>query len=717
MATTNEKKKTLFEDDDDVNEAPSKLSSSFKIDEKFAAAFESRKQKEELKQIAQNGGGGSDDDDASSSSDEDDDAQLLTEELDVNIFKTINALRAKDDKIYDSSVRFFENGDDEDSADDNDDEDYADSNKKGKPKRYKDVIREQVLEQMDREEGLRDDSKEQHSTQSRLAYDAEQQEIRKAFLTGLGGDDDNDASSDSDDEGTLLKVKRRHKPSDDYALNKELEQELEKLKATADSKDLVDPRGEVKDGEAFLLDYFKKKTWKRGGDDSDGSDSDDDDASNQEVSMKHSAFRDDDSLDDVDKADDFESQYNFRFEQAAAANSSGADRSLVSYARDMTGTLRRKDESRREKRLARQERKAAERKAKEEELKRLKNLKRQEMNEKLRQVKTVLGEVAEGRAAEAVDEAAILKLIEGDFDPDKYEELMKNAYGDDFYNSNDAEWKSELDVRNTLKNEEDGDLLIGQDDEDGGLYDDNQGGYYDEEGEYDQDDEAYYDEENEAWQDEEGLDDAAATETPLERQVREKLTDELYKLDYEDIVAGQPTRFKYRKVEANSYGLSTEEILFARDTTLRQFVSLKQMAPYNEREFHANSKKRRRFRDLLKQELEEGTKEENVVEGVHAHEAVDEEVDEEAEEKPKKKSRRSKKKSKDKVDDDTIKVDIKSDVEGTETELTANEAMESDEKAMSNSTMEKKKKRKKKHKSKDPVVAGLSESRLAAYGL
>ena len=69
------------------------------------------------------------------------------------------------------------------------------------------------------------------------------------------------------------------------------------------------------------------------------------------------------------------------------------------------------------------------------------------------------------------------------------------------------------------------------------------------------------------------------------------MLDELYKLDYEHIIAGMPTRFKYRKVEPNNYGLSTEEILFARDTTLKNYVSLKKMAPYCEGgEHHVQSK-------------------------------------------------------------------------------------------------------------------------------
>ena len=53
-------------------------------------------------------------------------------------------------------------------------------------------------------------------------------------------------------------------------------------------------------------------------------------------------------------------------------------------------------------------------------------------------------------------------------------------------------------------------------------------------------------------------------------------------MDYEDDIGGLKTRFHYRTVAKQDYGLSTDEILRLKDKELNQLVGLKQMAPYRE---------------------------------------------------------------------------------------------------------------------------------------
>jgi len=693
----------------------------FSINSKYAQEYQSRKQKEELvKERERRQRYGEDDDDdgdsdndddsssssSSSSTDEDEDAELLTPNLDRDILKTINALRNKDETIYNSNVRFFSGSGNDDDDDDEKEDGEANKKKAKRPKvkRAKDVIREQILEQMDEDDNAAESSStdkkktskaippELNDKTTRLAYDQQQQELRQAFLekqkndksksrnkntdsAAADDDDDDDADSgdqksDSDEEDDFLVIKKRHDPNTprDDQTQQEYEQELKRLEAslgkTASSNDAdksssyMDPRGEVENGEKFLLDFIKNKTWidktGQGGDyDADNSDAEE-------------------SLQALETADNFEAKYNFRFEEAmqqaeSTTATSGAHHSVVGYARSQTmNTLRRKDESRKEKRLARKERKAAERKAKEEKLRRLKNAKREEMEQKLKQVKAVLGAKThpdrvvaavgggddEGNGAlhpdlqqdAPLDEAAIMKLLEGDYDPENFEKSMQDAFGDDFYQKEDAEWKTDDDVKKALQ--EDGDVeYINFDDDDTGGADGVEA--------YDGDDYEVKDGEEDGEAEEENYDyeDLAEgegaeedEETEIEKNVRAKMMDKLYELDYEDIVAGMPTRFKYREVEPNSYGLTTQEILLARDTTLKQYVSLKKMAPYNEGdEYNVNSRKRRKFREMLQQDIEDAErqlKEQGVtVNESHGSEAAGED----AEVTNKKKRRRMKK--------------------------------------------------------------------------
>ena len=63
------------------------------------------------------------------------------------------------------------------------------------------------------------------------------------------------------------------------------------------------------------------------------------------------------------------------------------------------------------------------------------------------------------------------------------------------------------------------------------------------------------------------------------------MLEEYHKLNYEDHVGGINTRFRYKEVEPENYGLSVEEILMMDDRELNQVVGLKKVAaPYREGE-------------------------------------------------------------------------------------------------------------------------------------
>ena len=258
---------------------------------------------------------------------------------------------------------------------------------------------------------------------------------------------------------------------------------------------------------------------------------------------------DDEDADALEEADEFEKKYNFRFEEDGGTV-------IQTYTRNVEGSLRRVDDARKRKREERKERKALERQKKEEELRRLKNLKQQEIQDKINKIAQVAGKEAN------ID-------LEADFDPEEHDRQMAELFNDEYYD--------EVDDKKPK-------------------WDD------DEEDEDQQVEEVVEEEEEEAA--EEIEDEPMPPVENLEAE-RQKYLDELYKLDYEDLIGDLQCRFKYRSVEKNNYGLDTETILLAEDTDLKKLVSLKRMAPYVDREYHVNSRTAKQFKYQLRKAKEE----------------------------------------------------------------------------------------------------------------
>ena len=98
-------------------------------------------------------------------------------------------------------------------------------------------------------------------------------------------------------------------------------------------------------------------------------------------------------------------------------------------------------------------RKAEDWKAKEVRFRRLKNERREEMKGRLRKVQYILGESYEaayaaneerGGGVSAIYEAALMKLMEGKYDPKNFEKIIGGAYGIEYYGEEDMQWKTDV---------------------------------------------------------------------------------------------------------------------------------------------------------------------------------------------------------------------------------------------------------------------------------
>jgi protein KRI1 len=222
----------------------------------------------------------------------------------------------------------------------------------------------------------------------------------------------------------------------------------------------------------------------------------------------------------------------------------------MTHSRQVKSSLRRKDDKRKRMREKKLQRREEEKVKKEEELKRLKNLKKEEIMERLKKIEKVSG----------TSLGDLQEFLSRDFDPKDFDTHMQEKFGNDYYSQKDKKFR--------LEEQDVGDL-----------------------GDLNQDAEAI-----------------PLLKENLEQQ-KQSLLDDLYALDYEDLIGDLPVRFKYRSVEANNYGINAKEIVNAEDKDLNEFLSLKKLAPFRSSEkrkkdtksWYKNGKtKLKEFREKLK---------------------------------------------------------------------------------------------------------------------
>ncbi|ETS80471.1 hypothetical protein PFICI_08000 [Pestalotiopsis fici W106-1] len=562
-------KKILFDDSEDESEGGAQI----KINDEYAKRFEHNKKREERHRLEEKfgkgqAGGDEDDDDSSDDETEDEDGYLATEELDAQLNATLEALRKKDPRIYDPKTTFYSPIDDSATA-------PQPKEKKDKPVTLRDYHRERILAGdtgADEEEGTSN------------TYAQEQSNLKNSILGEIQAQLNGEEKEEEEDEDFL-----KPKSGEAERIKSELADGMHpsraaKVKATKGkaAKPLTanDVANADKDPQLYLSNFMAARAWI------------------EPENNNWQAFDSDDE-DEEDKADDWEAAYNLRFEDPSKSNEV-----LKSYARDVAAakSVRREEKTgRKKKREEEREQKEAEKQERREQRNRLRNLKIEEAESKLKQIKK-----AAGFAGKKVDEDEWMKLLDGAWDNDKWEQEMAEKFGDEYYaegegGSDDEDqkkhkvkkpkWDDDIDIKDLVPDFEDDerpDVAL-SDVEEADEADDAEEDGEDEDGPARKRQKTTKDRKREKL--------ASQKEARKERSKIEALVDA--KMDIDDPLVGSSSsksegpKFAYRDTWAESYGLTAKDILMApSDAALNEYVGLKKLAHFRPADKKAKDKKR-----------------------------------------------------------------------------------------------------------------------------
>ncbi|XP_020113816.1 protein KRI1 homolog [Ananas comosus] len=520
--------------------------SKIEIDEAYARRLEHNKKREALQRFEElkkqgRAASSSDNEDDEDDDDDDDDDDDGDDDLavDPRFYETLARVKKNDPEILQDGAKIYSS-----SNDDDDEEDAAGDSKPkaaaaAKNKKTKD--RQMYLKDVNAQHLIEEGPEfvEKRVSSNPKVYNKEQQEGLKAFLEAekaAFGADDND--------GDIIKEKGTPVGAVGGEGAHEVEEKLDEIFGKDD---------DLSENEKFLKEYLLNRMWV-------------DKDKEQKPSFDDACGISEDE-DELDKQDEYEAKYNFRHEEGAA------DR-VLGYSRVVEGSVRKKTNSRKVQRKSKEERMALAEQERKEELKHLKNLKKKEIQERLEKIRAVAGIADDGACKLGADD------LEEDFDPEEYDKKMKEVFDADYYEAEDtnpdfgSDDEAELEKPDFDKEDELLGLPKGWDVGGSG--------------------EGFAAARERFLQMKEGKETEEEVEGKRKRKRKislkekvelEKELEEYYKLDYEDTIGDLKTRFKYKPVPSNRYGLRPEELLMANDKDLNQYVSLKKLAPYRQNEW------------------------------------------------------------------------------------------------------------------------------------
>lgn len=358
----------------------------------------------------------------------------------------------------------------------------------------------------------------------------------------------------------------------------------------------LDPSLADKDPELYLSNFMASRAWATGNDNN------------------WQAFESDEG-EGNDDADEWETAYNLRFEDPAKSNEM-----LMSYSRKVVEarTVRREEpKGRKRQRQLEKEKKEEEKRQRQEERARLKRLKVEEAEEKLKKIKK-----AAGLKGEQLKDDEWMKLLEGSWENDEWEKEMDRRFGEQYYaaaeegSDSDEEaggkskrkkprkpkWDDDIDIKDIIpdfEDEESKPKISLSDSEAEPAGDDDDEAQVAESG-----DEDRPSKKRKTTKDHKAERQAAKRAARQERSKIEALVDAQMELDEPTVLStskknAKPSSsapaagFRYRETSPQSFGLTQRDILLApSDAALNEFVGLKKLATWRDAEKKKKDRKR-----------------------------------------------------------------------------------------------------------------------------
>ncbi|KAL2527894.1 KRR1 family protein [Forsythia ovata] len=563
MGKPKEKNGSMKLFDDDSNELDSGIS-KIEINEEFARRYEHNKKREDLQRLHEMEKKGvvsfRDEDSEVSSSEEEEDILKPSKKQDLEFFDALIKVKKQDPLLKTKEAKLFLSDSEsmsEDENDNNNENQKLDNNNDGrkgkKPMYLKDVVSKHLIEEGpefdDNDDDVELNNRNSDGNVKVKSYLEEQEESKREFLKEF-----EEAANVEDEEGDFLRIKigNGEEEEDDGEIGKKL--------------DVIFGEDEnLDENMKFFKDFFGNNLWF-------------DNGKNNKIADEDVGFSEDEE--EIEKQEDFERGINFRFEKNAG------DR-VMGHSRKVEGSVRKKENARKFQRERKEERMVQAEFERNEELKHLKNLKKKEIKEKMQKIREVAGIGEDGTCLLYEDD------LEEEFDPQEYDRKMKEAFDNKYYDAEDVNPEfgsgSDEDVAEYEKPDfDEEDRLLGlQNGWDEAK--ETRDGFLSTrqrilESKVDGKDESEL-LEDEGSDPQEGKRKRKRKPSEVEKAVKEQLMEEYYKLDYEDTIGDLKTRFKYKPVKSKRFGLSSEEILMMDDKELNQYVSLKKLAPYREKEW------------------------------------------------------------------------------------------------------------------------------------